>query len=72
MENKERSLIIITSKYIRVLQQEQISYRIFIENENKNAEKVSYNIHGKCEQECYITIYILSFYKILKLQFILR
>jgi len=62
----------LTSKYARALLQDEISYRIFIENENKNAEKVSYNIHGKCEQECYITIYILSFYKILKLQFILR
>jgi len=62
----------LTSKYARALQPEQISYQILIENENKNAKKVSYNIHAKCEQECYITIYILSFYKTLKLQFILR
>jgi hypothetical protein len=61
-----------TTKYARALQRERISYQTFIENENKNGEKVIYNIHGKYEHECYITIYILSFYKILKLQFILR
>ena len=56
-------LLLFTSKYVRALQREQISYRIFIENENKNAEKASYNIHVKCGQQCYIAIYILSFYK---------
>ena len=47
----------VTSKCARTLQREnisyrKISYRIFVENEN---------------EECYIAIYILSFYKIFKL-----
>jgi hypothetical protein len=45
----------------------KISYRIFIEDENRNAEKISYRIFMKMGTRMHIAIYILSFYKTLKL-----